>query len=307
GGACALREGARAPPRAPPSRTAALAHRAHASPAAAGAGRSCGSARAGQQRRARGTAGARLTSLSNVGRIRASSMWASDTLRDIVSVYGYGAVALAAALEGIGIPVPGETMLVLASVYAGLTGHLSIVLVVVAAAGGAIAGDNAGYWIGRELGGRLLRHRTRRGVLNERRLRIGQYLFARHGGKVVYFARFLAVLRTLGAFLAGYNRMSWRRFVLFNGAGGSSWALAFGAAAYLLGNGIHRVLGPASIAGLIVAAAVVVAVAVLIHRRGHAWADEVLRAEREREQRQRTLADSASDRGSDPPPSARNN
>ncbi|HXS26417.1 MAG TPA: DedA family protein [Steroidobacteraceae bacterium] len=234
-------------------------------------------------------------------------MWASDTLRDIVSVYGYGAVALAAALEGIGIPVPGETMLVLASVYAGLTGHLSIVLVVVAAAGGAIAGDNAGYWIGRELGGRLLRHRTRRGVLNERRLRIGQYLFARHGGKVVYFARFLAVLRTLGAFLAGYNRMSWRRFVLFNGAGGSSWALAFGAAAYLLGNGIHRVLGPASIAGLIVAAAVVAALAVLVHRRGHVWADEVLRAEREREQRQRTLADSASDRGSDPPPSARNN
>jgi membrane protein YqaA with SNARE-associated domain len=115
-------------------------------------------------------------------------MWASHTLREILSAYGYGAVALSAGLEGMGFPVPGEAMLVLASVYAGLTGHLSIVLVVAAAAGGAIAGDNIGYWIGRELGTRLLRRRRRRGMLSERRVRIGQYLFARHGAKIVFLA-----------------------------------------------------------------------------------------------------------------------
>lgn len=211
-------------------------------------------------------------------------MWASNTLREIVSVYGYGAVALAAGLEGMGLPVPGETMLVLASVYAGLTGHLSIVLVVVAAAGGAIGGDNIGYWIGRVIGTRLLRRKRRRGLLNERRVRVGQYLFARHGGKVVYFARFFALLRTLGAFLAGYNRMDWRRFALFNGAGSSSWAVAFGVAAYLLGNGVHRVLGPAGFATVGVVAATAVAALVFIRRREHVWAREALRAEHESEQ-----------------------
>lgn len=229
-------------------------------------------------------------------------MWASDTLREIVSAYGYGAVALAAGLEGIGIPVPGETMLVLASVYAGLTGHLSIVLVVAAAAGGAIAGDNVGYWIGRAIGTRLLRRRRRRGPLSAHRLRIGQYLFARHGGKVVYFARFFALLRTLGAFLAGYNRMSWRRFVLFNGAGGASWALAFGAAAYLLGHGVHRILGPAGIASMAAAAVVAVTAVVVIRRRERAWAHEALRAERE--QNRQGAAGSRVDRGNRPPPSA---
>lgn len=229
-------------------------------------------------------------------------MWASDTLRALVSVYGYAAVALAAGLEGMGLPVPGETMLVLASVYAGVTGHLSIVLVVAAAAGGAIAGDNIGYWIGRKLGAWLLRRRRRRGMLSERRVRVGQYLFARHGGKVVYFARFFAVLRTLGAFLAGYNRMSWRRFAIFNGAGGTSWALAFGAAAYVFGNGIHRVLGPASIGMLVLVAAAAAAAIVLIRRREHAWADEVLRAEREQQRSQRPGAEP----GKRPPPSATN-
>jgi membrane protein DedA with SNARE-associated domain len=217
-------------------------------------------------------------------------MWLNDTLRELVSAYGYGFVAVAAALEGMGVPVPGETVLVLAAVYAGLTGHLSIIFVVLAAAGGAIAGDNIGYWIGRELGRRILRRKGRRVLLTERRVRLGQYLFARHGGKVVYFARFFALLRTLGAFLAGCNRMSWKRFALFNGAGGVSWALVFGAAAYLLGNGIQEVLGPFGIATLVVMGAAGAAAFVLLRRREHAWQREA-----DEDQRRR------------PPPSARNN
>jgi membrane protein DedA with SNARE-associated domain len=223
-------------------------------------------------------------------------MWASNTLRELIVSYGYGLVALAAALEGMGIPVPGETVLVLAAIYAGVTGQLSIVYIVLAAAGGAIVGDNVGYWIGRELGRRILLRGGRRFLLTERRIRLGQYLFARHGGKVVYFARFFTVLRTLGAFLAGCNRMSWGRFVIFNGAGGMTWALAFGIAAYLLGDGIHQVLGPLGIASLVLVACVAAAALVVLRRRERAWERAAMRGG--------DYGD-CGDGGSRPPPSAR--
>jgi len=93
-------------------------------------------------------------------------------------------------------------------------------VVIAAAASGAILGDNLGFWIGREGGYRLLRRYGRYIRLEERRLKLGQYLFMRHGGKVVFFGRFVAVLRAWAAFLAGTNRMRWPRFLLFNAAGG---------------------------------------------------------------------------------------
>ena len=107
----------------------------------------------------------------------------------------------------MGIPFPGETMLLVAAISAGTIHHLSLLLVIVAAASGAIVGDNLGYWIGRQGGSRLLRRYGRSLQLAERKLKLGQYLFRKHGGKVVFLGRFIAVLRAWAAFLAGTNRM----------------------------------------------------------------------------------------------------
>ena len=80
-------------------------------------------------------------------------------------------------------------------------------------------GDNLGYWIGREGGCRLLHRYCRYLRLDERKVKLGQYLFRKHGGKVVFFERFIAVLRAWAAFLAGTNRMPWAFFLLFNALG----------------------------------------------------------------------------------------
>jgi membrane protein DedA with SNARE-associated domain len=167
----------------------------------------------------------------------------SDLLR-FLTTYGYWAVLLFVAIESIGIPFPGETMLLVAAIFAGTTHRLFIPLVIVAAASGAILGDNLGFWVGREGGFRLLRRYGRYIRLDERKLKLGLYLFRRHGGKVVFFGRFVAVLRAWAAFLAGTNRMRWPAFLLFNALGGIVWATAYGLGGYFLGDNIHRLAGP---------------------------------------------------------------
>jgi membrane protein DedA with SNARE-associated domain len=194
-----------------------------------------------------------------------------EHLRLLIAAYGYWVVAGTVGLEGMGLPLPGETALVLAAIYAGMTDELSIFYVVLAAAVGAIVGDNLGYWIGRGLGRRILRRYRRYLLLTESRLQLGQYLFVRHGGKVVFFARFFAVLRTLGAFLAGVNHMRWPRFVVFNGLGGTAWATTFGVGAYILGDRIQNVLGPLGILSLALVVLLGAAVLITLRRREAAW------------------------------------
>ena len=137
---------------------------------------------------------------------------ATSTLTQLLATYGYLVVLLFVAIESTGIPFPGETMLLVAAIAAGTTHQLSIAWVIVAAALGAILGDNLGFWVGHEGGYRLLRRYGRYIRLDERRLKLGQYLFLKHGGKVVFFGRFVAVLRAWAAFLAGTNRMACRDF-----------------------------------------------------------------------------------------------
>src|SRR5437016_2109255 len=112
----------------------------------------------------------------------------------------------------MGLPLPGETILLLGALYAGTHADLSIWGVIAAAATGAVLGDNVGYWLVREFGYLLLLRFGRHVGLSDARIKLGQYLFLRHGGKVVFFGRFIAVLRILAAVLAGVNRMEWRGF-----------------------------------------------------------------------------------------------
>lgn len=138
----------------------------------------------------------------------------------LLTTYGYWAIFACIAIESTGIPFPGETMLLVAAIFAGTTHRLSIPLAILAAESFAILGDNLGFWVGREGGFRLLRRYGRYIHLDERKLKLGLYLFRRHGGKVVFFGRFVAVLRMWAAFLAGVNRMAWPRFLLFNAPSG---------------------------------------------------------------------------------------
>ena len=138
-------------------------------------------------------------------------------------------------LESFGLPVPGETALIACSVLAS-QGSLSIVWVIVVASAAAIIGDNLGYWAAREGGRPLLeRHRlTRR--YTERYLPAGERFFAKHGGKAVFFGRFVAVLRVTAAWIAGITHMHWWRFLCWNAAGGITWATVVALIAYSFGD-----------------------------------------------------------------------
>jgi membrane protein DedA with SNARE-associated domain len=119
--------------------------------------------------------------------------------------------------------------------------------VIAVAACGAIIGDNIGYWLGSRYGyALLLRYGERIGML-EPRIKLGQYLFLRHGAKVVFLGRFVALLRILAAFLAGLNRMPRRAFLIANAAGGVIWAVAFGGGGFIFGKALlqlHHALAP---------------------------------------------------------------
>ncbi len=192
--------------------------------------------------------------------------FAASTLTHLLASYGYLAVVLFVAIESTGIPFPGETMLLIAAISAGTTHQLSIVGVIIAAAAGAILGDNLGFWVGREGGYRLLRRFSSVLHLKESRLKLGQYLFQRYGGIIVFFGRFIAVLRAWAAFLAGTNQMPWPRFLCFNAAGGILWATLYGLGGYFLGENIHRITGPVGIVGVALAIIVIIVLWVIMRR-----------------------------------------
>ena len=187
-------------------------------------------------------------------------------LHSWIDRYGYEAVFGLVGLESIGVPLPGETALITAALYAATTHRLDIAAVIAVAAAGAIIGDNIGFALGRWGGYRLAYRYGSYIRLDHRRLKIGRYLFRRHGGKVVFIGRFIAVLRTWAAFLAGTNRMSWPRFLFFNATGGITWALVIGLAYYYLGSAVSHVRGPLEIIIAVAAALLVVASLVYLHR-----------------------------------------
>lgn len=181
-----------------------------------------------------------------------------------IIVYGYWAVLVAVGLESLGIPFPGETTLLVGAVYAGTGRPLNIIGVIVAAAAGAILGDNTGYAIGRYGGYALIKRFGRYVRLDEGKLEPAQRFFRTHGDKTVFLGRFVSVLRTWVAFLAGVNRMTWRAFLVWNAAGGVVWAIIYGLLGFYLGRHVavlERVIQVAGIGGVVLG---VVVVAVLV-------------------------------------------
>jgi membrane protein DedA with SNARE-associated domain len=187
-------------------------------------------------------------------------------IQPLIVQYGYFAVFLIVMLESAGLPLPGETALLLAAGYAGATGHLDLPFVVAAAAGGAILGDNVGFWVGRKWGADLLHRHGKYVLMDEGRIRLGQYLFERHGAKIVFFGRFVAFLRVLAALLAGINKYRWGPFLFFNAAGGMVWATIMGVGSFLFGEALHRVSGPLGVLALVGVVGGVAGFAYVVHR-----------------------------------------
>ena len=119
-------------------------------------------------------------------------------------------------LESMGLPFPSEGILVTAAAISGSQGAPALKDLIIAAAAGAIIGDNVAYWLGRKAGAPLLQRYGHYVRLNEPRLRLGRYLFLRYGARIVFFGRFVSVLRTFAALFAGVNQMPVARFVLAN-------------------------------------------------------------------------------------------
>ena len=194
----------------------------------------------------------------------------------LVHHYGLIALFLVVMLESGGVPLPGETALVAASIFAS-QGHLNIVEVIVVAAAAAIIGDNLGYWVGRTGGRRLL---ERFGPLRRwsgRTLPRTERFFERHGGKTIFLARFFSVLRVTAAWLAGMARMDWWRFFFWNALGGICWSLLVGLIAYYVGHAAADAIGRYGLIGGAAVVAIVAVVLVAIHY----WKKRVLRAETE--------------------------
>jgi membrane protein DedA with SNARE-associated domain len=186
-------------------------------------------------------------------------------LIEFVSTYGVWLVAALVALETIGLPLPAEAALIAGGFFAARA-HDNIWLLVAAGILAAIMGNVVGFWIGRRFGYRLLmRYGTRLG-LTEGRIRIGQWLFLRYGGRFVFIARFLPFLRNMAAVLAGTNAMTQHVFYVASGTAAVAWVMVYSLAAYSFGEAFADLASPAAIVLGVAAILIVLAVPALILR-----------------------------------------
>lgn len=186
-------------------------------------------------------------------------------LAPVLDHYGYIAIGSFVMLEDFGVPVPGETILIAAAVYAGV-GRLNVVAVGLIAVAAAVVGDNIGYAIGR-FGGRALVLRFGKYVfLTSERLDKAESFFGRYGGIVVTVARFIEGLRQANGIVAGISRMAWPRFLAFNALGAALWVAVWTSIGYLAGNHITTIYDAITRYSLYVLIALAAAVAAFIIR-----------------------------------------
>jgi membrane protein DedA with SNARE-associated domain len=167
------------------------------------------------------------------------SLFSLQTVANVLHVMGYPAVILFVLIESAGIPVPGESVVLLASFTAGVDGQLQLPWIIVCASIGAIIGDNIGFYIGRTGGRRFVERFGRFFFLKTKHLDKAEKFFERHGAKAVFLGRFVTFLRIWAAFLAGMNRMRWRTFLFYNALGGIVWSLYVSLLGFFAGRVFH--------------------------------------------------------------------
>jgi membrane-associated protein len=155
------------------------------------------------------------------------------------AAYGYPVLFLGVLLENAGVPVPGETAVLVAAFLASAAGggHFGLGWVIAVTCAAAVAGDNLGYWLGRRLARPRLSSGRRFLFLTPERFRVVEGYFARYGAWTVFAARFIAGLRVVAAPAAGIAGMHWPRFFLANAAGALAWAVAVSLLGYFFGRG----------------------------------------------------------------------
>jgi membrane protein DedA with SNARE-associated domain len=165
-----------------------------------------------------------------------------DTIRQFIIDWGYWAVAIGLLLENSGIPVPGETILIIASVLSFNTHELHLPWIIGVGTVAATIGDNIGYWIGRK-GGRPLLERWKKFFrVRDSHIQSAEQLIGKYGSVSIFFARFVAGARIVAGPLAGVLMMEWKRFALFNFLGAITWVSVIATLGYLFGSQLDRLL-----------------------------------------------------------------
>ncbi len=199
-----------------------------------------------------------------------------------VAVLAYLVVGLVIGIESMGVPLPGETTLIAAALLAS-QGDLNLVIVIAAAAAGAIIGDSIGYFIGRKAGRGLFERLGRRFKhFSEDRIVKAEKYFHKYGVWTVFFGRFVALLRIFAGPMAGMLRMPYPQFLAANAAGGIAWSTTIGIVAFNIGDNADRIFGQVSVWALVAVAVAVVGAYVIIklrRRRSEQTSDEVVQAE----------------------------
>ncbi|MDE3132996.1 MAG: DedA family protein [Acidobacteriota bacterium] len=162
------------------------------------------------------------------------------SLEPTLNHYGYLAVAGLVLIEDFGVPVPGETVLILGAVYAG-TGRLNVWLVGLLAFLGAVTGDNIGFAIGHFGGRRLVERFGRYILLTPERLDKAEQFFERRGASIIIVARFIEGLRQANGIIAGTTGMHWARFLAFNAIGALLWVGMWTSIGYFSGDHITSI------------------------------------------------------------------
>jgi membrane-associated protein len=205
---------------------------------------------------------------------------ALDLLLSWCEAYGYPVLFAGVFLENAGLPVPGETAVLVAGFLASPAGgerfHLPWVIALTVMA--AVLGDNLGFWLGRRWARQRLQQGKRFLFLTPRALHRAEGYFHRYGSWTIFFARFITGLRVVGALAAGTAGMRWPRFLVANASGAVAWAVTMSLVGYFLGHSLHAVHKWLGLVGvlLLVGVLVVVGVALFWHRLGRRQDDPAL-------------------------------
>lgn len=206
--------------------------------------------------------------------------WIVETARHLLHHYGYWAVLCTLLGENAGLPLPGETILILASFAAYRGHHLKLPWVILVAICACIMGDNIGYWIGRRGGRPLLERYENLFHIRGETIRAGEEFLERRGALAIFLARFIAGMRIVAGPLAGVLRMDWKRFLLANAAGATAWVTVIACSSYFFGSQYHAMLRVLKETEIVVLVVVIAAAWMLWHQQKRQWKQ---RRARERE------------------------
>jgi membrane-associated protein len=205
--------------------------------------------------------------------------WIVETARHYLQAYGYWAVLVALLGENAGLPLPGETILILASFLAYQGQHLQLPWVILIGICACTMGDNIGYWIGRRGGRPLLEKWKHFFHISDETIQAGEEFLQRRGSAAIFLARFIAGMRIVAGPLAGVLRMEWKRFLPANAAGAAAWVTVIAGAGYFFGSQYEALAGVVKQTEVVIFLAVVLAAL-------HLWRNQRKRSQQRRREQQ---------------------